>query len=64
MTNYVNADSTVPATYYHDGHSDKVKPRTGNAALYTARPTNTSILYIIKYEPTYYINVEHSGGKS
>lgn len=24
---------------------------------YTARPTNTSVLYCIKYEPTYYMNV-------
>lgn len=30
---------------------------TGATSHYTARPTNTSVLYCIKYEPTYYMNV-------
>lgn len=29
----------------------------GRAYTYTSRPTNTSILYCIKYEPTYYMNI-------
>lgn len=30
---------------------------TGGQQYYTSRPTNTSVLYCIKYEPTYYMNV-------
>lgn len=29
---------------------------TGKATLFTSRPTNTSVLYCIKYEPTYFMN--------
>ena len=28
----------------------------GNYVKYTSRPTNTSVLYCIKYEPTYFMN--------
>ena len=31
-----------------------------NLLKYTSRPTNTSVLYCIKYEPTYYMNVSQS----
>ena len=30
---------------------------TGETSHYTVRPTNTSVLYCIKYEPTYYMTV-------
>ena len=30
---------------------------TGETSHYTTRPTNTSVLYCIKYEPTYYMTV-------
>lgn len=29
----------------------------GYTALYTSRPTNTSVLYCIKYEPTYFMHI-------
>ena len=53
-------------TYKADKYTIDTKRRTINSiggsdgeyiALYTSRPTNTSVLYCIKYEPTYYMNV-------
>jgi len=45
---------TVDKGYFKIGET--ITPNTWNAITsYTTRPTNTSVLYCIKYEPTYYI---------
>ena len=53
-----NYDSIIGTTgsfrYYNVG---SILDETTNN-LYTSRPTNTSVLYCIKYEPTYYMKVE------
>lgn len=33
---------------------------TGASVAYTTRPTNTSVLYCIKYEPTYFMNLQYN----
>lgn len=51
-------DSGVKAeTGYRQVNANFAAQTSTNPATYTARPTNTSILYCIKAEPTYFINV-------
>ncbi len=45
---------TTNNTRYYDGPIDPHSNDPG-IDLFTARPTNTSVLYCIKYEPTYFI---------
>ena len=43
-----------------NGHKLTAEPYTSGATypFYSSRPTNTSVLYCIKYEPTYYMKVD------
>lgn len=55
----VNQDKTISVE--HDTNSvPYVETSSGSdfdfEAFYTSRPTNTSVLYCIKYEPTYFMN--------
>lgn len=51
-----NINFTSPTIIYGDMlWNDTTKPLT--TVRDTTRPTNTSVLYCIKYEPTYYMNV-------
>lgn len=49
----VNADSG-----FLNKKLDTLTSNPNNKVAYTARPTNTSVLYVIKYEPTYFMNLE------
>lgn len=56
-----NMDTTVPANTYNNikydqRDRDNVNPNT--PITYTARPTNTSVLWCIKAEPTFFIKIE------
>lgn len=53
-------DKTIPVSGKIGGISvsaNSISSSMTNAS-YTSRPTNTSVLYCIKYEPTYYMNIE------
>lgn len=51
-------DSSVKEEHYYQQNSTVTTPQTStNPATFTTRPTNTSVLYCIKAEPTYFINV-------
>lgn len=54
-----NHDSTFSETGRYANYS-AISTGEYTAPYYTARPTNTSVLYCIKYEPTYYVNVNHT----
>lgn len=58
-----NADTENRNMYSYRDSDNSVKSGDKNGLLaYTTRPTNTSVLYCIKYEPTYYISIEGDGG--
>ena len=48
---YIN-QSTAGKKLSYSAYTAVNSPRS-----YTSRPTNTSVLYCIKYEPTYYMNI-------
>lgn len=51
-------DSSVKEEHYYQQNATVTTPQTStNPATFTTRPTNTSVLYCIKAEPTYFINV-------
>lgn len=57
-------DSSIPksgAIQLNDVSAPK-GASTMSYAKVSSRPTNTSVLYCIKYEPTYFVNVSGSGG--
>ena len=54
-----NAD-TVIKSGVGGAYWNNTKPYNYNGdTIYTSRPTNTSVLYCIKYEPTYFINLQN-----
>lgn len=56
-TSVINPDTSKKSGVY-DVKWNLSWDASGNKAEdYTSRPTNTSVLYCIKYEPTYYMNV-------
>ena len=62
FTHYLKEDSNVNTSvgvtnigYYVN--TTGTFDATGHTSHYTSRPTNTSVLYCIKYEPTYYMTV-------
>lgn len=65
-TAITGTDKTIPATGLVQLNNIS-SPKGGSTMTYakiSSRPTNTSVLYCIKYEPTYFINVNGEGGGS
>ena len=64
QSRYGDADSTYSVdavtgrSIYASSNTDAI---TGYNQYYTSRPTNTSVLYCIKYESTYFMEVEDVG---
>ena len=59
QTNHDSVSSTSSSTVCVMG---QLTQNTNNGILsYTARPTNVAVLWCIKYEPTYFINLESDG---
>lgn len=52
-----NFDTTIPAAGGRRYQDVGIRTGGGNSNVITTRPTNTSVLYCIKAEPTYFINV-------
>ena len=57
----INYDSIVADSKYHIGGSMQKRTSERFNTRYTARPTNVAVLWCIKYEPTYFINLESDG---
>ena len=56
---YYDFDTTDKSRYkWNTGGTWDSSPELGS--YYTSRPTNTSVLYCIKYEPTYFMNVSNT----
>lgn len=58
--NITNQDKNIGQTSgeSHDSNGNSSSNVVNN--YYTSRPTNTSVLYCIKYEPTYYTSVQNT----
>lgn len=60
----LNVDTAdITRTYMNTSETVRMKPYDHSEDIYggyTTRPTNTSVLYCIKYEPTYFMNVTQS----
>ncbi len=48
---------TRPSKYGYSYFSGNITTNAKISMGYTSRPTNTSVLYCIKYEPTYFMNI-------
>lgn len=61
-SNFLNADSTTPrGTDDKRGIVSSTVINSDNAVYkFSTRPTNTSVLYCIKYKPTYFATVGHT----
>lgn len=55
--NITNKDKSIGQTSGERFGSNGSSTSNTTDDYYTSRPTNTSVLYCIKYEPTYYMNV-------
>jgi microcystin-dependent protein len=56
-TNIDKITSVVNYKFDHMYTNNSIPAAKSLTATYTTRPTNTSVLYCIKYEPTYFMNV-------
>ena len=64
ITNNSNIDSVLTKTKglrFSSGTLSNASSWVDLPAIYTARPTNVNVLFCIKYEPTYFMNVSYGG---
>lgn len=59
-TKYADKRINRSGYVYAQATKTEYSSSTENSGPFTARPTNTSVLYCIKYEPTYYIVINNN----
>ena len=57
----MRADTYIKASVMRYTSGTTYNASEMNIGTYTTRPTNTSVLYCIKYEPTYFMNINNTG---
>ena len=61
LSTFINEDSIMSPGNKFLKLNGSIGTTSGWAGYYTSRPTNVAVLYCIKYEPTYFMNLESDG---